>query len=330
MKTQLFKRRVRDGEYFVDHLFTAPEGTEEILPFNQEGTSQKLTGDWELHYAQQTNVLNVHSSMAFSLEEMPVERINSKYFIGDTTTNDLYYDECSAPSHLSNCVQGSEKESYGTVYFIEVVDATLPAYFYMEEKQKAVEYVPFMGWFTTSGRNRSRGGGSRRAVQSKFPAAFVAWRDEEGVSQVTATHYSDGDFAEWVEEMGGETRVNNDSLLTLDSGEALLFICDNQQELDEAFAEVFGNNTVFVRCIEAVHIDQDGDESLPYTWEVPPHMAVEIGDSLVVESRVGSQHAVVVATSDIYTIERYTATGLSVDEESNHPYCAVVYNCGKL
>lgn len=158
MKTQLFKRRVRDGEYFVDHLFTAPEGTEEILPFNQEGTSQKLTGDWELHYAQQTNVLNVHSSMAFSLEEIPVERINSKYFIGDstTTTKDLYYDELSAPSHLSNCVQGSEEEAYGTVYFIEVVDATLPAYFYMEEQQKAVEYVPFIGWFTASGRNRSR------------------------------------------------------------------------------------------------------------------------------------------------------------------------------
>lgn len=158
MKTQLFKRRVRDGEYFVDHLFTAPEGTEEILPFNQEGTSQKLTGDWELHYAQQTNVMNVHSSMAYSLEEFPVERINSKYFIGDstTTTKDLYYDELSAPSHLSNCVQGSEEEAYGTVYFIEVVDATLPAYFYMEQRQKAVEYVPFIGWFTASGRNRSR------------------------------------------------------------------------------------------------------------------------------------------------------------------------------
>ena len=158
MKTQLFKRRVRDGEYFVDHLFTAPEGTEEILPFNQEGTSQKLTGDWELHYAQQTNVMNVHSSMAYSLEEFPVERIYSKYFIGDstTTTKDLYYDELSAPSHLSNCVQGSEEEAYGTVYFIEVVDATLPAYFYMEQRQKAVEYVPFIGWFTASGRNRSR------------------------------------------------------------------------------------------------------------------------------------------------------------------------------
>ncbi len=156
MKTQLFKRRVRDGEYFVDHLFTAPEGTEEILPFNQEGTSQKLTGDWELHYAQQTNVMNVHSSMAYSLEEFPVERINAKYFIGDTTTNDLYYDECSGPSHLSNCVQGSQDESYGTSYFIEVVDATLPASFYMEKQHKEATYVPFMGWFTASGRNRSR------------------------------------------------------------------------------------------------------------------------------------------------------------------------------
>ena len=330
MKSLLFKRRVVDGDYKTDHLFTAPEGTQEILPFGQEGTSQKLTGDWELHYKQQTSPLNVHSSMAFSLEEFPVERINSKYFIGDSTAEDLYYDEISEPSHLSNCVHGSEEEGFGTVYFVEVVDATLPASFYMEKEQKAVEYVPFMGWFTTFGRNRNRKPAVVNDTEKRFPAAFMAWRDEENVAQVTATHYSDGDFAEWVEEMGGETRINSDSLLTLDSGEALLFICDNQQELDEAFAEVFGNDTVLVRCIEAVHIDQEGDESLPYTWEVPKGMEIEIGDSLVVESRVGSQHAVVVATSDIYTIERYTATGLSVDEESNRPYCAVVYNCGKL
>lgn len=187
MKTQLFKRRVRDGEYFVDHLFTAPEGTEEILPFNQEGTSQKLTGDWELHYKQQTNVLNVHSSMAFSLEEIPVERINSKYFIGDstTTTKDLYYDELSAPSHLSNCVQGSEEEAYGTVYFIEVVDATLPAYFYMEEQQKAVEYVPFIGWFTAFGRNRSRCTVSAEEIQEmEAPTTKKATVDYRQLRQI--------------------------------------------------------------------------------------------------------------------------------------------------
>lgn len=153
MKTLLFKRRVRDGEYHTDHLFTAPEGTEEILPFGQEGTSQKLTGDWELHYAQQTKPLNVHSSMAYSLEEFPIERINSKYFIGNNT---IYYDELSAPSHLNNCIKSSEEESYGTVHFIEVVDASRPASFYMEEQQKEATYVPFMGWFTTFGRNRSR------------------------------------------------------------------------------------------------------------------------------------------------------------------------------
>lgn len=187
MKTQLFKRRVRDGEYFVDHLFTAPEGTEEILPFNQEGTSQKLTGDWELHYAQQTNVMNVHSSMAYSLEEFPVERINSKYFIGDstTTTKDLYYDELSAPSHLSNCVQGSEEEAYGTVYFIEVVDATLPAYFYMEEQQKAVEYVPFIGWFTAFGRNRSRCTVSAEEIQEmEAPTTKKATVDYRQLRQI--------------------------------------------------------------------------------------------------------------------------------------------------
>lgn len=330
MKTQLFKRRVLNGNRSDNFMFTAPEGTEEII--ENDFFKQEISTDWAVHYAQQTNPVRVAATMRECLEAFPVERINSKYFIGDstTTTKDLYYDELSAPSHLSNCVQGSEEEAYGTVYFIEVVDATLPAYFYMEQRQKAVEYVPFMGWFTTFGRNRNRKPAVVNDTEKRFPAAFVAWKDEDNVSQVTATHYSDGDFAEWVEEMGGETRINSDSLLTLDSGEALLFICDNQQELDEAFAEVFGNDTVLVRCIEAVHIDQEGDESLPYTWEVPKGMEIEIGDSLVVESRVVSQHTVVVATSDIYTIERYTATGLSVDEESNRPYCAVVYNCGKL
>ena len=329
MKTQLFKRRVLNGNRYDSFLFTAPKGTEEII--DNDFFKQEISDDWAAHYKQQTSPVRVAATMRECLEAFPVERINSKYYIGDSVAENLYYDEISEPSHLSNCVESSEEENYGTVYFIEVVDATLPASFYMEKEQKAVEYVPFMGWFTTFGRNRSRGGGSRHTkVQSRFPAAFVAWKDEDGVSQVTAVHYSDGDFAEWVEEMGGETRVSNDSLLTLDSGKALIFICDNQQELDEAFAEVFGSDTVFVRCIEAVHIDQEGDESLPYTWEVPQNREISIGDYLVVESRVGSQHAVVVATSDIYTIERYTATGLSVDEESNRPYCAVVYNCGKL
>lgn len=156
MKTLLFKRRVLNGNRSDNFLFTAPEGTEEILPFGQEGTSQKLTGDWELHYAQQTSPIRVAATMAYSLEEFPVERINSKYFIGDSTTNDLYYDKCSAPSHLNNCIKSSEEESYGTVHFIEVVDASQPASFYMEEQQKEATYVPFMGWFTASGRNRSR------------------------------------------------------------------------------------------------------------------------------------------------------------------------------
>lgn len=326
METLLFKRRVLNGNRYDSFLFTAPKGTEEII--DNDFFKQEISDDWAAHYKQQTSPIRVAATMAFSLKESPVERINSKYFIGDSVAENLYYDEISEPSHLSNCVHGSEEEGFD---FIEVVDATLPASFYMEKQQREATYVPFMGWFTTFGRNRSRGGGSRRTkVQSRFPAAFVAWKDEDGVSQVTAVHYSDGDFAEWVEEMGGETRVSNDSLLTLDSGKALIFICDNQQELDEAFAEVFGNDTILVRCIEAVHIDQEGDESLPYTWEVPQNMEISIGDYLVVESRVGSQHAVVVATSDIYTIERYTATELSVDEESNHPYCAVVHNCGKL
>lgn len=157
MKDLLFKRRVRDGEYFADHYFTAAESTEEILPFDQEGTSQEISTDWAEHYAQQTSVLNVHSSMAFSLEELPVDRINTKYFMGDNTqTDSVYYDECSAPSHLNNCVEGGQEEDYGTSYFVEVVDATRPACFYMEGVQKRVHYVPFMGWFTSIGRNPSR------------------------------------------------------------------------------------------------------------------------------------------------------------------------------
>ena len=154
MKTQLFKRRVLNGNRSDNFLFTAPEGTEEII--ENDFFKQEISTDWAVHYAQQTNPIRVAATMRECLEAFPVERINSKYFIGDSTAEDLYYDELSAPSHLSNCVQGSEEEAYGTVYFIEVVDATLPAYFYMEEQQKAVEYVPFIGWFTTFGRNRSR------------------------------------------------------------------------------------------------------------------------------------------------------------------------------
>jgi len=272
MKDLLFKRRVRDGEYFADHYFTAAEGTEEILPFDQEGTSQVISTDWAEHYAQQTNPLNVHSAMAFSLEEMPVDGINTKYFMGDTTLSDgVYFDEMSSPSHLSNCVEDSQEEDYGTSYFIEVVDASRPAFFYMEGVQKRVHYVPFMGWFTTFARNpsRIRGGGSRRTTpnDNRFPAAFVAWKDEEGA------------------------------------------------------------DTILVRCVEAVHIDQEGNESCPYTWEVPQEIEIEVGDTLVVESRVGSQHVVVVACSTVYTITRPKQ---NTESDSLHPYCAVVHNCGKL
>lgn len=154
MKTLLFKRRVRDGEYHTDHLFTAPEGTEEIIV--DDFFKQEISTDWAAHYAQQTSPIRVAATMRECLETFPVERINAKFFIGDNTTNDLYYDKCSAPSHLSNCVESSEEESYGTVYCVEVVDATRPASFYMEELQKEATYVPFMGWFTASGRNRSR------------------------------------------------------------------------------------------------------------------------------------------------------------------------------
>jgi len=244
----------------------------------------------------------------------------------------VYFDEMSSPSHLSNCIESSQEEGYGTSYFIEVVDASRPAFFYMEVEQKRVDYVPFMGWFTTFARNpsRIRGGGSRRTTpnDNRFPAAFVAWKDEEGIVQVTATHYSDGDFAEWVEEMGGQERVKNDSLLTLDSNEALLYICDSQEELDKAFAEAFSAaDTILVRCVEAVHIDQEGNESCPYTWEVPQEIEIEVGDTLVVESRVGSQHVVVVACSTVYTITRPKQ---NTESDSLHPYCAVVHNCGKL
>lgn len=319
MKTLLFKRRVRDGEYHTDHLFTAPEGTEEILPFGQEGTSQKLTGDWELHYAQQTKPLNVNSSMAYSLEEFPIERINAKFFIGDSTTNDLYYDKCSAPSHLSNCVESSE-EDYGTVYFVEVVDATRPASFYMEELQKEATYVPFMGWFTASGRNRSRR--RRITIATENTDIEVYGHIENG--EMTGWNFAPSeDYPTPVTAVFSYYEKNPDNNNVQGWNVYTTIYGDINVPIEE-------NDTVFVHCIEAVHIDQEGDESLPYCWEVPKGMEIEIGDTLVVESRVGSQHIVVVATTEPYSLERYTATGLSVDTESNHPYCAVVYNCGKL
>lgn len=316
MKTLLFKRRVLNGNRSDNFLFTAPEGTEEILPFGQEGTSQKLTGDWELHYAQQTSPFRVAATMAYSLEEFPVERINSKYFIGDNTTNEVYHDELSAPSHLKNCVHGSESESYGTIYFIEVVDASQPASFYMEEQQLIASYVPFMGWFTASGRNRSR----RRRTENTDIEVYG--------------HIENGEMTGW----------NFAPSEDYPTPVTAVFSCyeknpdNNNVQGWNVYTTIYGdinvpieeNDTVFVHCIEAVHIDQEGDESLPYCWEVPKGMEIEIGDTLVVESRVGSQHIVVVATTEPYSLERYTATGLSVDTESNHPYCAVVYNCGKL
>ena len=77
---------------------------------------------------------------------------NLRYQVSDG----VYFDEMSSPSHLSNCIESSQEEGYGTSYFIEVVDASRPAFFYMEVEQKRVDYVPFMGWFTTFARNPSR------------------------------------------------------------------------------------------------------------------------------------------------------------------------------
>lgn len=183
MKTQLFKRRVLNGNRSDNFMFTAPEGTEEII--ENDFFKQEISTDWAVHYAQQTNPVRVAATMRECLEAFPVERINSKYFIGDNTTNDLYYDECSGPSYLSNCVQGSQDESYGTSYFIEVVDATLPAYFYMEKEQKAVTYVPFMGWFTAFGRNRSRCTVSAEEIQEmEAPTTKKATVDYRQLRQI--------------------------------------------------------------------------------------------------------------------------------------------------
>ena len=183
MKTQLFKRRVLNGNRSDNFMFTAPEGTEEII--ENDFFKQEISTDWAVHYAQQTNPVRVAATMRECLEAFPVERINSKYFIGDNTTNDLYYDELSKPSHLSNCVESSEEESFGTVYFVEVVDATLPAYFYMEKQQKAVTYVPFMGWFTAFGRNRSRCTVSAEEIQEmEAPTTKKATVDYRQLRQI--------------------------------------------------------------------------------------------------------------------------------------------------
>lgn len=90
----------------------------------------------------------------------------------------------------------------------------------------------------------------------------------------------------------------------------------------EAFSAA---DAILIHCVEAIHINQEGDESCPYTWEVPQGMKIEVGDTLIVESHVGFQYTVVVATTEPYPIQRYTG----VDSDT-HPYCAVVHNCGKL
>lgn len=77
-----------------------------------------------------------------------------------------------------------------------------------------------------------------------------------------------------------------------------------------------------VRCVDAVHIDEDGETSYRYTWAVSSSIEINIGDTLVVEQRVGNKLAFVRAVSAVYmkTTKQH--------EVDIHPYCAVITNIG--
>lgn len=77
-----------------------------------------------------------------------------------------------------------------------------------------------------------------------------------------------------------------------------------------------------IACVDAVHIDEDGETSYRYTWAVSSSIEINIGDTLVVEQRVGNKLAFVRAVSAVYmkTTKQH--------EVDIHPYCAVITNIG--
>jgi hypothetical protein len=79
-----------------------------------------------------------------------------------------------------------------------------------------------------------------------------------------------------------------------------------------------------VKCVNAIHIDEEGNESCEYTWFIPTNMDlnIKIGDTLVVEQVIGLGLAFVKATSTVY--EKTKAK----HEDDVHPYCPVISNLG--
>jgi hypothetical protein len=79
-----------------------------------------------------------------------------------------------------------------------------------------------------------------------------------------------------------------------------------------------------VKCVDAVHIDEQGNQSREYTWFIPTnlYLSIEIGDTLVVEQLIGTGLAVVKAVSTVYEKTK------SQHEEDVHPYCPVISNLG--
>ncbi len=79
-----------------------------------------------------------------------------------------------------------------------------------------------------------------------------------------------------------------------------------------------------VKCVDAVHVDEEKSESCPYTWFIPNNMDlnIEIGDTLVVEQVIGIGLAFVRAVSTVYEKTK------SQHEDDVHPYCHVISNLG--
>lgn len=101
-------------------------------------------------------------------------------------------------------------------------------------------------------------------------------------------------------------------------------ICHLDKNLISAIEEALYEEDT-VKCVDAVHVDYENEESQPYTWFIPAYMNIEIneGDTLVVERVVGNGLAIVKAVTGIYEKTK------NQHEYDLHPYCPVITNLGK-
>lgn len=100
------------------------------------------------------------------------------------------------------------------------------------------------------------------------------------------------------------------------------------EQIKEELYKPLGDEDIFtqyVECVDAVHIDEDGEQSRPYTWFMPTSLEIEIevGDTLVVEQTVGIGLAFVKAIGEPYLMAK------EQHEEMIHPYCPVIANLGE-